>query len=293
MCKNSEFPGQKLRTDLVSDATKTATYVNAALKPLLSTLKTALGAGGVVIEIINEPEWCMSIDASTCTTDKCVAPAEMQRFVGTLAAAVHDVGLKVTVGSAALKWDATGGSALGNWWNDSALAAATSGKLGKRATLDHYQVHYYDWMFNPSWGYDPCRESTSYWALDKPTVVGELPAASEHYSASAMMACAEKNGFMGDMFWAYNDPGLPLAPALPALRAFAKAHGATASYSALSAWLAAPTPPPTPPPPTPCTDVGPDTNSCEDQKSWGKCGESWMVGYCCKSCFDCAPKCGK
>lgn len=26
---------------------------------------------------------------------------------------------------------------------------------------------------------------------------------------------------------------------------------------------------------------------CAQQKSWGKCGESWMKGYCCRTCFNC------
>jgi len=54
------------------------------------------------------------------------------------------------------------------------------------------------------------------------------------------------------------------------------------------------------PPPLPgnCTDVppAPGTYSCEGQKQWGKCDvkvNPWMAGYCCKSCFNCDPKCGK
>ena len=63
-----------------------------------------------------------------------------------------------------------------------------------------------------------------------------------------------------------------------------------------------PTPPappkPTPPTPAGCTDVppAPGTYSCEQQKTWGKCDikvNPWMAGYCCKSCFNCDPKCGK
>eukprot|EP01025_Chloroclados_australasicus_P027637 TRINITY_DN2736_c0_g1_i2.p1 TRINITY_DN2736_c0_g1~~TRINITY_DN2736_c0_g1_i2.p1 ORF type:complete len:341 (+),score=24.18 TRINITY_DN2736_c0_g1_i2:88-1110(+) len=33
-----------------------------------------------------------------------------------------------------------------------------------------------------------------------------------------------------------------------------------------------------------CTDVSPDGYSCAQQKDWGKCGESWMAGYCECTC---------
>ena len=59
-------------------------------------------------------------------------------------------------------------------------------------------------------------------------------------------------------------------------------------------------PPPTPPPPTPagCPDVAPPPAqyTCAQQKSWGKCDTAanpWMAGFCCKTCFDCDPKCGR
>jgi len=56
--------------------------------------------------------------------------------------------------------------------------------------------------YSDSWGYDPCREPASYWGLDKPTVVGELPATSAHYSASDMLSCSYDGGFGGDLYWA-------------------------------------------------------------------------------------------
>lgn len=300
MCKNSEFPGQTLRTGLIADAAKTASYVENALKPLLAALKPpAVAAGAVLVEVINEPEWCMKVDGG-CTADACVEAAQMQRFVGSVAAAVHEAGLKVTVGSSSLKWDAPGGSGTGNLWDDTALRSAAAAGVAAGAYLDLYNVHYYDWMYNEQWGYDPCREDTAYWQLDKVTVVGELPANSQKYSAPAMMACALKNGFAGDMFWAFNDPNFPVEPAAEALRQFRAAHPDVASYGALRQWLAAPAPAPTPAAPTPappCVDVAPDAQyTCEQQAGWGKCdvkANPWMAGYCCKTCFKCDGKCGK
>ena len=37
-----------------------------------------------------------------------------------------------------------------------------------------------------------------------------------------------------------------------------------------------------------CSDKPPSGGyTCEQQASWGKCDESWMQGYCCKSCKAC------
>ena len=61
-----------------------------------------------------------------------------------------------------------------------------------------------------------------------------------------------------------------------------------------------PAPPaPTPGPPGPsCADISPPPGqyTCAQQKGWGKCdvvANPWMAGFCCKTCFDCAPNCGK
>merc|ERR1712032_1441259 len=37
-----------------------------------------------------------------------------------------------------------------------------------------------------------------------------------------------------------------------------------------------------------CPDIPPNSHhTCAQQKEWGKCGASWMRGYCCKTCFNC------
>ena len=41
-----------------------------------------------------------------------------------------------------------------------------------------------------------------------------------------------------------------------------------------------------------CSDVAPDAKyTCAQQASWGKCGEAWMKGFCCRSCFACQAGC--
>ena len=42
-----------------------------------------------------------------------------------------------------------------------------------------------------------------------------------------------------------------------------------------------------------CTDQPPDTHyNCSQQSLFGKCSESWMQGYCCRTCFGCDKSCG-
>ena len=44
-----------------------------------------------------------------------------------------------------------------------------------------------------------------------------------------------------------------------------------------------------------CSDVFPPSKvfnyTCAQQARFGKCGASWMVGYCCHTCFRCSPNC--
>merc|ERR1711988_1427543 len=117
------------------------------------------------------------------------------------------------------------------------------------------------------------RAGVSHWKLDRPTVVAEIPPTSQFYSVSEVLEKSSANGFQGLLFWAYNDPSFSIGPVLAPLKSFATQHKAT--YAAILAWLSAPTPAPTPPA---CTDELPQGSqySCEQQKTWGKCSESWM-----------------
>ena len=41
-----------------------------------------------------------------------------------------------------------------------------------------------------------------------------------------------------------------------------------------------------------CTDKPPDNQyNCSQQSLFGKCSESWMQGYCCRTCFGCDKSC--
>ena len=94
-------------------------------------------------------------------------------------------------------------------------------------------------MFDSKKGasWDMCCESADCWGLDKPAVIAELPALSEHFSADQMLECSSANGFAGSLFWAFNDPSFPLAPALPALENFTATRSEGTSFDALLSWL--------------------------------------------------------
>jgi hypothetical protein len=230
MCKNSGSCCPP-RTSLITDATHSQSYIDKALIPMLNVLKNY---DHVIIEVANEPEWCIRGPGNT---DQQADLSQWQRFTAMIAAAVHSHSkLKVTTGASALKWNSDAvPPAEANYWSDRALRAAYNNN--PNATLDFYNVHYYDWMYNPDWGYDPCRKNASFWKLDKPTVVAELPPTSAHYTTPQMMSGAFDNGFIGDMFWAYNDHSFNYAAALPALKAFAQQHAAVSNYDAIVAWL--------------------------------------------------------
>jgi hypothetical protein len=192
----------------------------------------------------------------SCNTPQCVSVAAMQRFTARVAAAVHahSTHIAVTTGAASIKWSTQRfGNGQGYYWSDAALRAAYP-EGGDGSSLDFYNVHYYDWMFDPGWGYDPFQsgKTIEYWGLDKPTVVGELPPTSAHYSTAEMLENAIANGYIGHLFWAINDDDFAMEPAFEACRDFAATHAERTSHHALLQWVySLRAPAPTPPPPSP------------------------------------------
>jgi len=231
MCQNyrSISPTGGMHADMISNQTRTQMYITNALIPILKSLNSY---SNVAYEIMNEPEW------TTQTTAQIVTLENLQRFHAMFAAAIHEnSNQKVTTGSASLKWNsAKVPPAVANYWNDSQLQDQLT---DKNAYLDFYQVHYYDWMYNPVWGYDPCQlnKTTGFWLLDKPTIVGELPATGgSYYTPYQTLNNSYTNGYLGELFWAYNS-NWPWNTALPALTQFYNEHTGIANFAALVSWL--------------------------------------------------------
>jgi hypothetical protein len=220
-------------SDLIRDSLKTRSYIDKALVPMITRFANTPNL--FAWEIINEPEWSVS-DIQAGGAGDMVTRLEMQRFCGMIAAAIHDnSGKMVTVGSASLKWCSPRvGPAVCNMWSDSGLKAATNSNT--KAVLDFYQIHYYDWMNNADWGYDPFQLSPAktpgWWKLDKPVLVGECPASNGIYTTTQMIANCFANGYCGIMPWSYNanDGAGTWTGVRDQLKAFRDAHSAIVDY---------------------------------------------------------------
>jgi hypothetical protein len=161
----------------------------------------------------------------------------MARFCAMIAEAIHLHSDKmVTVGSACLKWHSSKQPpAEAHYWSDSFLKAAYN---KPEAYLDFYQIHYYDWMFNPDWGYDPFQsgKSAEFWELDKPTIIGESPGMEGKYTVEQMVNNAYQNGYAGIMPWSYyaNDGHGTWDNCKAALKAFRDAHASIVDFECTS-----------------------------------------------------------
>lgn len=232
MCKDETSQGST-KASIISNKIITESYIENALRPMLEAVSQY---PNLIIETINEPEWCMTGPGNT--PDQ-VEASDMQRFVAMIAEAAHTAGRKVTTGSASLKWSSFADEAEASYWDDAALQAAHPSASGLTGTMDFYNVHYYDWMYNSDWGYDPMRANVSHWKLDKPTVIAEIPPTSAHYTVQDILDASTANGFKGAMFWAYNDESFDIRPVLMPLKSFAKTQGA--GYDTLLSWMGAAT----------------------------------------------------
>eukprot|EP01123_Difflugia_compressa_P000562 TRINITY_DN10655_c0_g1_i1.p1 TRINITY_DN10655_c0_g1~~TRINITY_DN10655_c0_g1_i1.p1 ORF type:complete len:348 (+),score=58.93 TRINITY_DN10655_c0_g1_i1:112-1155(+) len=229
MCKQETPTGY--HPQLLNDTSATKSYIDNALIPILKAMNNYTN---IVWEVINEPEWC--IKETPGNTPYMATLKQMQAFVGAIAEAVHrNSHQTVTVGSASLKWNSDANPpAVGNWWSDKAIQSAYPSSDAK---LDFYQIHYYDWMHNNDWGYDPCREPASYWKLDKPTIVGELPATGgSYYTPIQLMTTSLQNNFWGTAFWSYN-ADFDWHKDIDAWNTFYSQHSSISSYETLTHWL--------------------------------------------------------
>jgi len=215
--------------DLIQDTAKTRSYINKALIPMVSHLANSCNL--FAWEIINEPEWSIQGPGNTVQLVDSVA---MQRFCAMIAEAIHANSNKmVTVGSACLKWcSSRQPPAVAQYWSDSAFKKAYN---KPKAFLDFYQIHYYDWMFNADWGYDPFQatKTPAYWKLDKPALIGESPAAAGKYTMKQMVDAAFANGYAGIMPWSYNaKDGVGTWDACKTeLKAFRDAHASLVDFT--------------------------------------------------------------
>jgi hypothetical protein len=197
--------------DLIVDAAVRRSFIDNALIPMLRHpvpgTSYTLGTHPAIYgwEVINEPEFAITeMGQPNATIPQPVSLAEMQRFVAEVAGTIHrNSNQTVTVGSASMKWNSTGGpGAEGNWWSDAALT-----RFDPDGYLDYYQIHYYGWMNGDgvNWTYSPLQVGWARAAFDKPTVIGEHPANAigTDGSVGAMLAGFHANCYAGAWAWSY------------------------------------------------------------------------------------------
>jgi hypothetical protein len=151
------------------------------------------------IDLCNEPEWIHGDDPRHGR----LPWAQLQRYVGMSAAAIHrsNSTVLVTLGSAALKWNSP--KYDGNFWSDAALQAQVA---DSEARLDVYQYHWYAWQ-EPY--YPLLTSAAGHQLTDRPLVIGELPArGSKLLPAGTTMGQAFAfflaNGHSGHYPWTSN-----------------------------------------------------------------------------------------
>ncbi|MGK3984774.1 hypothetical protein WME99_17140 [Sorangium sp. So ce136] len=232
----------------------------------------------VAWDVINEPEWAITgrnpygDDAYTPTSGlDAVSHADMERFVSrTTDALKAESSALVTVGGAAAKW----------------------AKAWSRVDIDFYQFHIYDWV-NEWWPYYLSPEELG--VTDKPIVMGEFPIGSlSGVSYQQLVESFYENGYAGAMGWDY---GTATGAQLDPMRDFASRHACETDYSAgygeigggtSGSGTSTGTGGGTSTGGGTCSDTAPSSQyTCAQQASWGKCNESWMQGFCNRTCGRC------
>jgi hypothetical protein len=176
-----------------------------------------------------------------------------------------------------------------NYYSDNCLIKA-GGKTN--GILDFYQMHTYSWngAFSST---SPMKNTFTSYGLTKPLVIGEFNQEDGGgMSIQALYKFAYTGGYNGGWGWTAepqfnNFDGMVTLQGLnntilnfldhPKLQPVCGGGISTSNNTGTGN----------------CTDIPPDNSyTCSQQAGWGKCSESWMVGFCCKTCFQCnCPKC--
>ena len=282
--------------DLFSDMSKLDSYIDTVLVPMVRSLRDEPALGGW--DVINEPEGSVAADvadpnpcydttplartgAGWAQPTEPIPMEQVLRFVGAQAAAIHAAAPAslVTVGS----WSELASSdALGkrNYYTDECLRGAVGAATAAAgARLDFLQVHSYahKGKFNPT---SPFLHSEADFRVSAPLLIGEfvLGQKAEGRTAEQLYGWAHSHAFAGAWGWtAMSQP--TLFAGMASLQGYANVSAVTLTHA-------------TPPPPdtcSDCSDVPSNTRyTCEQQVRWGKCGEPWMQGFCCRSCHGCS-----
>jgi len=271
--------------NLFYDTSKLQSFIDKALVPIVKSLSNESAIGGW--EIMNEPEGSVQIsnDSNPCfrTSDVLTGSGagwagtnipmkNILQFINWQADAIHNADPKalVTTGS----WSEramTDQFGYRNYYKDECLISAGGRQKGY---FDFYQVHSYG--FNGQFSSNsPFKKSFADYNLDKPLVVGEFDAQSvTGWTPQQLYQYVYEHGYAGAWGWTA-EPQYGNFAGMAALKGKPYIDFNTGRS-------------PTFPDTCDCSDITPTPQyTCAQQASWGKCGESWMKGYCCRSCNAC------
>lgn len=239
---------------MVKNTSKRQKLLDNVVRPLAAAAQASPYRHRLVAwDIINEPEWAMTGPSPYGDDDYDPSPDLDPVTHGQMEDFV-----KATISALRAESDAliTVGGAGMKW-----------GRAWSHVDVDFYQLHIYDWV-NQYW---PYHVSPDGWGFDKPVVMGEFPMSGlTGASYQQMLDTWYANGFAGAMGWQYIEA---TASQLGEMDTFGNKHPCETHYSSGGGA---------------CTNIPPDsTYTCAQQAGWGKCGESWMQGYCNQSCGRC------
>ena len=178
-------------------------YIDNALIPILERI----GDHPAIMtwEIFNEPEGMTSTFG--WTNGGRVGMPEVQRFVNKCAGAIHRTvpGMLVSNGS----WSFLASTDQGNGTHYYARERLIEVGGDQDGYLDFYQVHFYPQHFGND--LSPFHRPASFWGLDAPIVIGEMPADTlsgqifPGYATAEAYELAIQYGYAGIMSWSWTD----------------------------------------------------------------------------------------
>ena len=296
--------------DMVTNASKTQSFIDNALRPLVEALASRNGIGSW--EILNEPEGSVLIDADDepCFDTSNLAGTgagwagtgvrmqDLLRFINQCGAAIKAADPKALVNVGAWsEWTiydidndvADDSSATPrDYYSDACLKKAGGHELG---TMDFVQVHSYAWEGKYSES-SPFSIPKSDFGVTKPILIGEFASVDcaqgflggpelDDCSVQQHYEWALTSGYAGIWDWALIggesvDNATLCNTGMAAIADESLVQAVALDGEAPEATCG-------------CSDLAPDDEySCAEQADWGKCSDVFMAGFCCLSCHACS-----